>query len=111
MRARWGRMAPLGAPVVPPVKKMAAGASLSTFAAGVSASPNADEAIFGQGAPSTAARNSSRTMSALARNFAQQPITAGAGSCAGSITATRPAEVTARKLSTASMEFLSKMAT
>ena len=58
IKARWGRMAPLGAPVVPPVKKMAAGSSLSTVTMGAVWSAQSVMAMVLQGTPATASAKS-----------------------------------------------------
>ena len=89
IRARWLSTAPFGAPVVPPVKKMAAGLSLSTLAAGIPLSAMLDAGTtFTPCSFVHSGANSSRTKRAEMSNFMQQPMTACSGRADGNIMAT-----------------------
>ena len=89
IRARWLSTAPFGVPVVPPVKKMAAGCSLSTTATGAASSAMEEAGrTFTPWSFAVRGMNSSRTKMAAMSNFMQEPMTAISGREAGKFMAT-----------------------
>ena len=89
MKARCVRTAPFGVPVVPPVKKMAAGWSGSTTVAGTPSSAMEEAGrTFTPWSFAVRGLNSSRTNRAAMSNFMQEPMRAISGREAGRFIAT-----------------------